>query len=159
MSAQPVSERSVPAQPGAGAEDSADARTWSRVTALHARIEHRLATALQRRHGLGLSEYRALGFLAAAPRSELRMQELAAALGLNQSSVTRLVARLNEAGFTFRDSCPDDRRGVYTVITEAGRTRHTEARAGYEQTLAEALDEAAAQGPEAAALVAAVRAA
>ncbi|MBC9714384.1 MarR family transcriptional regulator [Streptomyces sp. TRM66268-LWL] len=134
-----------------------DAQMWNRVLTLHAHVEHRVGAALQRRHGLGLSEYRALGHLAAAPRSELRMQELSDLLGLNQSSVTRLVGRLNAADFTYRDLCPDDKRGVYTVINEAGRERYGEARSTYEQTLTAALDEAAEGDPETAKAVAALR--
>lgn len=131
---------------------SADARMWHRFLALHAHVEHRLSASLQRHHGLGLSEYRALGFLAAAPRNELRMQELADRLGLNQSSVTRLVGRLNTAGFTYRDVCEDDRRGVYTVLKDEGRARHAAATATYEATLGAALEEAAeGDGPAAAA--------
>ncbi|MFC6882821.1 MULTISPECIES: MarR family winged helix-turn-helix transcriptional regulator [Actinomadura] len=131
---------------------TSDARLWSGVLALHAHVESRLGAALQRRHGLGLSEYRALGFLADAPDGELRMQDLATALGLNQSSVTRLVGRLNAADLTHRDLCPDDKRGVYTVIRDEGRTRHAEARVTYERTLAAAFDEAAADSDLAAIL-------
>ncbi|MFJ4671957.1 MarR family winged helix-turn-helix transcriptional regulator [Kitasatospora purpeofusca] len=145
------------ATPSEAPDGAADARMWNRLTALHAHVEGRLATVLQRRHGLGLSEYRALGLLAEAPRSELRMQELATGLGLNQSSVTRLVARLGAADFTYRDLCPDDKRGVYTVLTDAGRTRHREARATYEEALTGALDEAAVGAPELAPLLGAAR--
>ncbi|MEV4253472.1 MarR family transcriptional regulator [Spirillospora sp. NPDC049652] len=120
----------------------ADARLWNRVLALHARVEQRLGTVLQREHGLGLSEYRALALLAEAPDGELRMQDLAAGLGLNQSSVTRLAGRLDAAGYCYRDLCPDDRRGVYTVITDAGRERYRQARPVYEAALTAALDEA-----------------
>ncbi|SFK66753.1 DNA-binding transcriptional regulator, MarR family, partial [Streptosporangium canum] len=111
------------------------AATWQHILLLHARVESRLAAALQRRHGVGLSEFRALGHLAASPTAELRMQELADKIGLNQSSVTRLVARLSAADFAVRDLCPDDKRGVYTVITETGRTRYAEASRTYEETL------------------------
>lgn len=116
---------------------------WNRLSALYTQVEGRLGVAVQRGHGLGLSEFRALGFLAEAPDGELRMQDLATRLGLNQSSVTRLVGRLDGAGLAYRDLCPDDRRGVYTVITEAGRERYAAARATYRDTLAAALDEAA----------------
>nr|BFE85653.1 hypothetical protein GCM10020093_082540 [Planobispora longispora] len=101
--------------------------TWDLFALLYARVEADLGKALQRGHGLGLSEYRALRQLAAAPGGELRMQELAEAVGLNQSSVTRLITRLEEAGLTRRTLCSDDRRGVYSVITAAGRTRLSEA--------------------------------
>lgn len=119
-----------------------DEQMWNRVIALHAQVEQRLATALQRTHGLGLSEYRALGFITESEAGELRMQELANRLGLNQSSVTRLVGRLDTAGFAHRDLCPDDRRGVYTVITDTGRERYRAARDTYRATLTAALDEA-----------------
>src|SRR5437764_275599 len=100
---------------------SADDLLWSRVVTLHGRIEQELAKALHRGHGLGLSEYRALSRLSTADDGELRIQELADAIGLNQSSVSRLVARLEGAGLTRRALCPNDRRGVYSVITEQGR--------------------------------------
>ncbi|MEQ4714862.1 MarR family transcriptional regulator [Nonomuraea sp. B19D2] len=127
--------------------DIGDALMWNQLLTLYAHVEHRLGTALQRQHGLGLSEYRALDLLAGADDGELRMQDLASRLGLNQSSVTRLVSRLNAAGFTYRDLCPDDKRGVYTVITDAGRARHHEARTTYARILSAALDEAAQQNP------------
>ncbi|QLY32181.1 MarR family winged helix-turn-helix transcriptional regulator [Nocardia huaxiensis] len=136
---------------------SADNRLWNRMLQLHAHVESRLATVMQRRHGLGLSEYRALNHLDQAPESELRMQELADKLGLNQSSVTRLVGRLNAAEFTYRDLCPDDKRGVYTVITDAGRARYREARATYENTLSAALDEISQEDPAIAELLASAR--
>ena len=119
-----------------------DTRQWDQVVALHARVEHELSKAL-RRHGLTPSEYRALCRLAAAEDGELRMQELADLIGLNQSSVSRLVAKLEANGLTERTLCPNDRRGVYTMITEEGRSRRDEAGPTYGEALAAALDKAA----------------
>jgi len=121
-----------------------ETQVWGRVVALHTRVEGDLARALQRRHGIGISEYRALGRLAAAEGGELRMQELAELIGLNQSSVSRLVARLESSGLTERALCLDDRRGVYTVITDEGRARLAGADPTYEETLRDSLDQAAA---------------
>ncbi|NUR83728.1 MAG: MarR family transcriptional regulator [Nonomuraea sp.] len=135
---------------------SADDEAWVAVVRLHAQVEHELGQAVQRGHGLGLSEYRALCHLSTAPGGELRMQELADLLGLNQSSVTRLAARLEGAGYTRRDVCAGDRRGVYAVITEAGLARKREAAPTYEETLTAALDRAGAE-EGLAGLVAAVR--
>ncbi|MEV6767655.1 MarR family transcriptional regulator [Nocardia sp. NPDC051030] len=134
-----------------------DTHMWSRILTLHTLVESRLATALQRHHALGLSEYRALVSLDDAPDNELRMQDLATKIGLNQSSVTRLVSRLNAADLTYRDLCPDDKRGVYTVLTESGRTRYQQARATYESTLAAALAEAAESDPAVAGILGAAR--
>jgi DNA-binding MarR family transcriptional regulator len=135
---------------------TADELAWGRVLALHGRIEQELAKALLRKHGLGLSEYRALDKLAAAEKGELRMQELAEAMSLNQSSVSRMVARLEAAGLTVRDLCEDDRRGVYSCITDEGRRRHADTEPTYRTVLASALDKARAD-PELTSAVTAIR--
>ncbi|WP_410656369.1 MarR family winged helix-turn-helix transcriptional regulator [Amycolatopsis sp. lyj-112] len=133
-----------------------DELAWGRAVALHGRIEQELAKALQRRHGLGLSEYRALGKLAATEKGVLRMQELAEAIGLNQSSVSRMVVRLEDGGMTERDPCENDRRGVYTCITSEGRKRHAETEPTYRAVLAAALDKAGGD-PDLAGAVTALR--
>ncbi|KJS57887.1 MarR family winged helix-turn-helix transcriptional regulator [Streptomyces rubellomurinus] len=119
---------------------ASDQAAWSRVLALHTRVERELAAALQRRHGIGLSEYRSLEHLQHSQTSELRMQDLAERVGLGQSSVTRLVGRLEAAGFAVKDLCPSDKRGVYAVITEQGRARYEAARTTYTQVLSCALN-------------------
>lgn len=118
---------------------AADDLMWSQIVTLHARIEHELTRALHQQAGLGLSDYRALSRLAVANGGELRMQNLAEAIGLDQSSVSRLVARLERAGLTQRDICPEDRRGIYSVITEEGRERQAAAEPIYVATLTAAL--------------------
>ncbi|GGW88002.1 MarR family winged helix-turn-helix transcriptional regulator [Streptomyces noursei] len=123
-----------------------DAEHWDRFGALHTRIEQELAKALQQHHRLGLSEYRALARLADSEDGELRMQELADLIGLNQSSVSRLASRLESSGLTRRDLCPDDRRGVYSVITDEGREMRSRARPTYDSALRTALDAAAEDG-------------
>ncbi|WP_411123239.1 MarR family winged helix-turn-helix transcriptional regulator [Streptomyces sp. x-19] len=123
-----------------------DAEHWDRFGALHTRVEQELAKALQQHHKLGLSEYRALARLAASDDGELRMQELADLIGLNQSSVSRLASRLESSGLTRRDLCPGDRRGVYSVITDEGREMQSRARPTYDDALCTALDSAAEDG-------------
>ncbi|MEU8132118.1 MarR family winged helix-turn-helix transcriptional regulator [Streptodolium elevatio] len=116
-----------------------DPARWDELTTLHARVEHDLERALKRTHNLGLSEYRALCHLSTAHDGELRMQDLAARIGLNQSSVSRLAARLEADGLTRRDLCPADRRGVYTVITDEGRRTQSAAAPTYTEVLTASL--------------------
>lgn len=114
---------------------------WLKLIQVVASVEADLGKVLQVQHGLGLSEYRALEVLARSQNSELRMQELASHLLLNQSSVSRLVERLERSGFTVRDLCPDDKRGVYTVLTAKGRACLEEAQPAYEKALEAAIKE------------------
>lgn len=134
-----------------------DELRWERVVSLHQRVESRLAAALAEAGGLGLSEYRALTRLARAPDGELRMQDIADSIGLDQSSVSRLVGRLERAGLVRRDLCPSDRRGIYSVITPEGRRVSQAARTAYRSALSGALDDLAAES-ELRALVKALRA-
>ena len=101
-------------------------------------IESRLGKAL-RRYGLGQSEFRTLRILAAAEKNEVRLLDLADDLGLDRSSVSRLVTRLEDAELVRRESCGDDRRGVYTVLTDEGRDLYRTAHDVYARTLIEAL--------------------
>ncbi|MDO4631809.1 MAG: MarR family transcriptional regulator [Corynebacterium sp.] len=94
--------------------------SWSLIVAAVTDIEARLGKWLVAQHGVGLTEYRAIMQLAEAPERELRITELAERVGLNQSSATRLVGRLESKDLAFRDTCPDDGRGVYAVITDKG---------------------------------------
>jgi len=111
----------------------------------HARVSDTVDRALNDRFGLSLSEYSALDALSKAPGPEgLRMQALADAVGLSQSSVSRLAARLERQDLVQRSLNEKDRRGVFTSITPAGRERLNAASIVYLQTLAAAFDRAMA---------------
>ncbi len=120
---------------------SSEGDSWLTLIHAVASVEADLEKVLQQRHGLGLSEYRALQILSRSPGSELRMQVLAAHLRLNQSSVSRMVERLERAGLAIRDLCPDDKRGVYAVLTERGRALIKRAQPDYEAALKVSLEE------------------
>lgn len=113
--------------------------SWLKLIQIVARIEAELGLLLQAKHGLGLSEYRALAVLARSDNAELRMQELAAHLLLNQSSISRMVERLARSGLAVRDLCPDDKRGVYAVLTEQGRARLERAQPDYDMALSDCM--------------------
>lgn len=55
-----------------------------------------------------------------APDHHLRLNELAGHVLLSRSNLTRLVDRLEKAGFLHREPCPDDRRGTFAVLSQAG---------------------------------------
>jgi DNA-binding MarR family transcriptional regulator len=99
---------------------------WRGVLAVHSAMIARLDEELVREHGLPLTSYEVLLYLADAPERSLRMGQLAERLFLSRSGLTRLVDRLVEAGLVERTSCESDRRGSYARLTEQGR-RHFDA--------------------------------
>ncbi len=65
--------------------------------------------------------YDVLAQLSEAAGGRLRMRELAEAVLLSRSGLTRLVDRMERAGYVSRERCADDRRGAFATITSAGR--------------------------------------
>lgn len=120
---------------------------WAQVAAVVATVEASAGKWLVDTYGIGLTEYRAALHLSRAADTELRINDLAQKVGLNQSSVTRLVGRLESKQLAFRDTCPDDGRGVYAVLTEHGLDVVTKVRAAYETKLAELLHSVVTQDP------------
>ncbi|GAB3807442.1 MarR family winged helix-turn-helix transcriptional regulator [Micromonospora zhanjiangensis] len=125
-----------------GPGDGGVSAAWSKVAAFASAVDASLDGWLADSYRVGLTEFRALVFLAQAPDKELRVNDLAQRVGLNQSSATRLVSRLEAKGFARRDLCPDDRRGVYAVITEQGQALVREVRQPYEGRIRALLGEA-----------------
>ena len=78
---------------------------------------------------LPLGWYDVLLQLAEAPERRLRMAELADRVLLSRSGLTRLVDRLAAEGLVTREPFPDDARGPYTVLTDAGLDRLRRGRA------------------------------
>lgn len=101
---------------------------WGGFLRTHARLVGELDDELRRTHDLPLSSYDVLVQLATGPERGLRMSELAEAVMLSRSGLTRLVDRLAREGLLERNDCPDDARGSYAVLTSAGRDRLNEAR-------------------------------
>ncbi|WP_189130861.1 MarR family winged helix-turn-helix transcriptional regulator [Wenjunlia tyrosinilytica] len=140
-------------------DDAAEARAqgWRALAALHARIEIRIERALQAEHRLSVSEYSVLDVLSRQDDWHMRMNQLAGAIVLSQSATTRLVNRLEDQGLLARYLCADDRRGIYTEVSDAGRELLARARPTHDAALRDALDEARAM-PELAPLVSALNA-
>ena len=51
----------------------------------------------------------------------MRMSELAEMALISRSAATRLVDKIEEAGYVERDVCPTDRRGMVVSLTPEGR--------------------------------------
>jgi DNA-binding MarR family transcriptional regulator len=101
---------------------------WRGLLRVHSALTRALDAELVEKHGLPLSSYEVLLFLADAPGGQLRMSELADGVLLSRSGLTRLVDRLERDGLLRRERCEDDARGWFAAITHAGRERFRAAR-------------------------------
>jgi DNA-binding MarR family transcriptional regulator len=123
----------------APAEADAGVATWRALAASHAVITCALDRELGERHGLGVSDFEVLERLAESEDHKFRVQELADAVHLSQSALSRLIGRLEQHGLVERCLCDQDRRGIYVTLTDAGRRRHAEAQPTHRGVLAATL--------------------
>jgi DNA-binding MarR family transcriptional regulator len=112
---------------------------WREMAACHAAACAALERELGERHGLGVSDFEVLERLTESQERKFRAQDLAEAVHLSQSALSRLVDRLARHGLVERCGCEGDRRGVYVVLTEAGEQRHAEAAPTHRSVLARTL--------------------
>jgi DNA-binding MarR family transcriptional regulator len=101
---------------------------WRELLRAHATLTRELDEELRRAHGLPLSSYDVLVNLESAQGRQMRMSELADAVLLSRSGLTRLVERLERDGLLARADCPDDARGSLAVLTDEGAARLAQAR-------------------------------
>jgi DNA-binding MarR family transcriptional regulator len=94
---------------------------WTSLLRAHSAVTRELERQLAAEHGLTLSDYDVLVQLAQAPGGRLRPAELARAVLLTRSGVTRLVQGLEREALVERVACPDDLRGSLVQLTDRGR--------------------------------------
>ena len=110
---------------------------WATFLRAHARVTRALERELHDEQRMALADYDVLVQLAAATPHQLRMGELAERLLLSRSGITRLIDRLERAGFVTRAECDTDRRGSWAVLTDAGYARLREATPSHLRGVAE----------------------
>jgi len=103
-------------------------RAWRGMLRVHSRMVKALDGELDATHGLGLTSYEVLMYLADSRDGQMRMHDLAASVLLSRSGLTRLIDRLARDGLIERKACESDARGAFAVLTAAGRERLNVAR-------------------------------
>jgi DNA-binding MarR family transcriptional regulator len=94
---------------------------WRLLLEAHAAVVDHLGRELEAECDLPLTWYDVLLQLSSAPEGRLRMRDLARAVLLSRSGLTRLVDRMETAGMVCREAHPSDGRGADAVLTPAGR--------------------------------------
>ena len=98
----------------------AELGAWRGMLRVHTALVKALDAELAAAHDLPLSSYEVLITLESAPNRKRRMAELADSVLLSRSGMTRLVDRLEREGLLARDTCTDDGRGCFAVLTDKG---------------------------------------
>ena len=128
-----------------GALSELEMAAWAGFLRTHSNVVRELDEELTRVHGLPLSSYDVLVQLEGVDQGRLRLSQLADAVLLSRSGLSRLVARLVGQGLVERQECESDARGAFAAITERGRARLAEARethrAGVRQRFLDRLDD------------------
>ena len=86
----------------------------------HAEVITRIEQDMAAAEVIPLTWYDILIELYEAPDRRLRLHELARAVVLSRSTLTRTIDRLEAAGLLRREPDPIDRRGAFAVLTDAG---------------------------------------
>lgn len=94
---------------------------FGRLFEAHAKLTHLLNAELEAAVGIPLSWYGVLLLVGRSPEGVRPIGELISATAFTSGGVTRLVDRMERAGFVERLPCPTDRRVQFVGLTAAGR--------------------------------------
>ncbi len=108
-------------------QESSALAAWVRLLRASASLRRALNVGLGHDHGLAVNDFEALLQLSHACEGAMRRIDLADALGLSASGVTRLLDGLQRDGLVENRTCERDGRVVYAVLTAAGRAKLAEA--------------------------------
>jgi DNA-binding MarR family transcriptional regulator len=95
---------------------------WVRLLRSYSALTRRLNGELLENHGLHLNEYEVLLVLSQQEEG-MRRVDLADAMRLTQSGITRLLEGLQKQGYVTRRACKTDARVSYAALTKPGRTK------------------------------------
>jgi DNA-binding MarR family transcriptional regulator len=108
---------------------------WRAVVNSHAAVTERVQRALTAGDLPPLSWFEMLSAVKRSPTGRPRMSELADYLTLSRGGITKLVDRLQEAGYLQRVDCPEDRRSLQAELTPSGEKMLAEMTTVYEAEL------------------------
>ncbi|MBL1108709.1 MarR family transcriptional regulator [Streptomyces sp. 5-8] len=108
-----------------------------RLVRAQATLVRRFDARLGGLHGVSLADFTLLLRLGQAPGDRMRRVDLAEALGLTASGVTRGLAPLERIGLVTREPDARDARVAYAALTGTGRRRLAEMLATAEETAAD----------------------
>ena len=97
----------------------------------HAVLVRELSAVLVASHGLTINDYGCLLLLSRSGEEGMRRIDLANALNLSPSGITRLLDRLEDQGLVGKGECKSDARVSYAILTDDGLSKLKEAAPGH----------------------------
>ncbi|MDQ0578321.1 MarR family winged helix-turn-helix transcriptional regulator [Streptomyces rishiriensis] len=94
---------------------------WRGFVRLHERLGGRLGRQLQTESNMSTADFAVLVELTDVPEGRQRFLDLAQSLEWEKSRMSHHIARMAKRGLVTRQECPEDGRGAFVVITDAGR--------------------------------------
>lgn len=107
---------------------------WMLLIRTHTRLWDTVEEQMRRDHGLTMSRYDVLAHLDAAG-GRLGLGELASAIALSPSGLSKLLDRMDASGLIRREPDPDDQRAAFAATTPRGRALVRSARKGHHALL------------------------
>ncbi|HEX5097613.1 MAG TPA: MarR family transcriptional regulator [Acidimicrobiia bacterium] len=102
-------------------------QAWKALVATATGVLATLDRELQTEHGISLAEYEVLVHCSEQPEGSIRMSDLASAIHLSPSGMTRRIDAMVRRGLVRREACPTDRRAFNVLLTDEGCTLLREA--------------------------------
>lgn len=99
------------------------AAAWEGLLEVARVLRREAESTLEQHHSLSVSMLGILGRLLRAPGETVRQTDLADAMGLSLSRVSRLIDAMEARGLVARRACPGDARAVNVELTREGRGR------------------------------------
>jgi DNA-binding MarR family transcriptional regulator len=99
----------------------AEQYAWRNFIRVHQKLSATLVRDLQAHSKLSGADYEILVALTDAPDGRQRFQELARTVDWEQSRLSHQITRMIKRGLVAREDCAEDGRGVFVVLTPAGR--------------------------------------
>ncbi|MGO1543848.1 MAG: MarR family winged helix-turn-helix transcriptional regulator [Gulosibacter sp.] len=100
--------------------DANETQTWLDLWSTVAWLPARLDAQLREDAGVSLAEYHVLSQISMAPDRRMRLSELAEVTNTTLSHLSRVVSRMERAGWVERAPDPNDGRSTLGVITDSG---------------------------------------
>jgi DNA-binding MarR family transcriptional regulator len=116
-------------------DSSSTLRVWALLLRVHGIKTQLVSGRLQAAHGLSINDYETLAALSQAPGQRLKRVDLARALLISSSGVTRLLDGLQDAGLVERTVSDADLRVAYAQLTAAGAAMLESASCAYVDTI------------------------